>query len=466
MWNRSVSAMLLWFVLFFFGGGGGGSCVFTRKFDGLNFLKLFEISYDVSVKSKYSLIPYSFCFLLESLALSDSARLRVQSSLIYCTDLSFSCAAMDPRQHSVYPGSSERGRRSGERGRRIGRGSGERGKRSGSGESGSSSGGRRRGSEGSGGDGSVDTSMTQRRHILAQSIGTRLMPEFNAAAGCDDGVLFGSSLGGFDLELEESPLRYFGHCVQPEASPRPNPGRLFFRTPVGSPTRDDEVIVMDGVLVDNVSVSGPKRSSSFSNVGFVPACSTGSGGRNRYDFNRQMEPQVGRAVQGAGFNMQTPLTPTPRGLPICPPSHPGAIALGGAMTVPIKPHGYPYFMPQRPAAATTGPPPGFLARNQQLPPQPPQQQRTASTWPPKAAAAIPAGPPSSSAPKQPKTKPPAETKEPEETKPPAASSFAAPREAYTWPLTEEEDAYITDLLYTYTPSGRRRLPVFRSICPD
>ncbi|KAL5210777.1 hypothetical protein ABZP36_006400 [Zizania latifolia] len=369
---------------------------------------------------------------------------------------------MDPRQHSVYPGSGSSGRGSGERGRRSGRGSGERGRRSGSGESGSSSGGRRRGSEGSG-NGSVDTSMTQRRHISAQSMGTRLMPEFNAAAGGDDGRLFGSSLGGFDLELEESPLRYFRHCVQPEASQRPNLGRLFLRSPVGSPTRDDEVIVMDGVLVDNVSVSSPRRSSSsFSNVGFVPACSTGSCGRNRYDFNRQMEPQVGRAVQGAGFNMQTPLTP--RGLPICPPSHPGAIALGGAMTVPIRPHGYPYFMPQRPTAASTRPPPGFLARNQQLPPQPPQQQRTASMWPPKAAAAvIPAGPPSSSAPKQPETKPPAVTKEPEETKPPVASS-SAPREVYTWPLTEEEDAYITDLLYT--PSGRRRLPVFRSICPD
>lgn len=156
---------------------------------------------------------------------------------------------MDPRHSSVTPGNDS--------------GSGRRGRGSGSG---SGSGRRSRGSDRSG-DGSEDSSSrTRRSRLSAQSTGTRLMPAFDDAAGDGDGRILGSSSsspsGGLDLGLEEF------RRVQHEASRNPNLQRLLFHSsPVRQPTQDDEVIVMDGVLVDTTS---------------------GSGASGRYGLNRQV----------------------------------------------------------------------------------------------------------------------------------------------------------------------------------
>ncbi|KAF0911837.1 hypothetical protein E2562_012322 [Oryza meyeriana var. granulata] len=435
---------------------------------------------------------------------------------------------------------------------------------SGSGSGGRSSDRRARGSYGSG-DGSVDTSRTRRSHLSAQSTGTRLMPAFDDAAGDGDGRVLGSSSssssGGLNPGLEESTLGYNRHRVQYGVTQNPNLRRLLFHSsPVRQPTQDDEVIVMDGVLVDKTSASAPRRFSSSNDLGFAPASSSGSGASSRYGFDRQfsggndeprvvqpikrtsyeMEPQIGRPVQGTGFYMQRPLTPPPAprgfslfppslpvhgagaprgggafvpamipghpgpggGFPLFPPSLPGAGAPGGvgtivpamiaghpgpggfplfppslpgagpppgATVVPVRTPGLPHIPPPRatPTAASAGPPPGFTpqrlvrrANASERPPPPPppvaQQKRMEFSWPPKTAAAVtlPARAPESSAPKQPETEAP----------PASSSSAPSPREPFTWPLTEEEDELITNVLYG--PRNRRRLPVFRSIYPD
>uniref|UniRef100_J3LPA2 Uncharacterized protein n=1 Tax=Oryza brachyantha TaxID=4533 RepID=J3LPA2_ORYBR len=87
------------------------------------------------------------------------------------------------------------------------------------------------------------------------------MQDFNAAAGDGDGrdgFRASSSRwsGREDPGLEESTLGYNRHGVQHNASQNPNLGQ------------DDEVIVMDGVLVGNNSVSVPCYPS---NQGYVPA---------------------------------------------------------------------------------------------------------------------------------------------------------------------------------------------------
>uniref|UniRef100_A0A0E0D1F1 Uncharacterized protein n=1 Tax=Oryza meridionalis TaxID=40149 RepID=A0A0E0D1F1_9ORYZ len=429
---------------------------------------------------------------------------------------------MDPRHSSVTPGNDS--------------GSGRRGRGSGSG---SGSGRRSRGSDRSG-DGSEDSSSrTRRSRLSAQSTGTRRMLAFDDAAGDGDGRILGSSSsspsGGLDLGLEEF------RRVQHEASRNPNLQRLLFHSsPVRQPTQDDEVIVMDGVLVDTTS---------------------GSGASGRYGLNRQffdgkgdprvvrpikrtsyeMEPQIRRPAQGPGFYMQRPPTPppTPRGFPpplpppgagaprggsatpamipghpgafypFPPPSLPGVGPPRGGGAIPGLPAGFPfllrpppplpvpgvicrpppsppYFAPPpraTPTVSLAGPPPGFnpkrglIRRGEAItlpeserptppPPPPPlpptpvaQHKRTEFSWPPKTTAPavtlLTRAPPLSSAPKQ----------HPESEAPPLAPSSApSPREEFAWPLTDEEDELIINVLYG--PTNRRRLPVFRRICPD
>ncbi|KAL6594026.1 hypothetical protein ACP70R_048927 [Stipagrostis hirtigluma subsp. patula] len=121
------------------------------------------------------------------------------------------------------------------------------------------------GSNGNGVHSAVYTSSRRRRRMSSPSTGTRLMPQFNAAV---DGGGFGSSSssssGGLDLGLDESHNRQSRQRAHPEASPAPNhTGRLLLLSPAGSPaTTDDDVLIMDGVLVDN-NRSGARRSASF-----------------------------------------------------------------------------------------------------------------------------------------------------------------------------------------------------------
>lgn len=290
------------------------------------------------------------------------------------------------------------------------------------------------GDDGGGGSGgqSVDTSARRHRRMSAPSTGIRLMPAFNDAAGDDDGGSWGlssSSSGGLDLGPDASQPRYNRHRLYPEFSQMSNMGRLLFHgSALGSRTTDDDVLVMDGVLVANSSSSGPRRSSSFSDLGFVHAGYPGCSGR--YASNRQcsygkeescavppmnrrhseVELQNARPVQGAGVNMQA-------GRRTYHPLHPQSLSAAGLPTpAAIRPPAALYFTPPRATTTTT------------------TRARTpaGSSWPPK----------------RPEFKAPA---------------FRGA--TFTWPPTEEEDAFISQYLYGLHRAPLRRLPVFASICP-
>lgn len=148
------------------------------------------------------------------------------------------------------------------------------------------------GSDGSGGQ-SVDASARRRRRMSAPLTGTRLMLAFNAAAGDGYGgrssSSSSSSSGGLDLSLDEPHPRYSHHRVYPEFSPMSNMGRLLFHgSPLGSPTADDDVLVMDGVLVADGFSPGPRRYASFTDLGLVHTNSPGSGGSGRHGSSLQV----------------------------------------------------------------------------------------------------------------------------------------------------------------------------------
>lgn len=127
-------------------------------------------------------------------------------------------------------------------------------------------------SGGSGGDGnggrSVQTSSRRRRHLtLSSPTGTELSSEFDAAA---DGPGSGSSSSsaGPDLEVDVTPYRRSRSRNRfPEDSPTANNlGHLLLVSPVRSPaSTDDDVLIMDGVLVDSdpSTPSSARRSVSF-----------------------------------------------------------------------------------------------------------------------------------------------------------------------------------------------------------
>ncbi|KAJ1296915.1 hypothetical protein BS78_01G338300 [Paspalum vaginatum] len=114
------------------------------------------------------------------------------------------------------------------------------------------------GSHGNGGR-SAHTSSRRRGLMPSSPTGTPLMSEFNAAAdGGDSGS--SPSSGGRDVEPEESRFPHSRRSANSEASPTQNQvGLLLLLSPAGSPAAtDDEVLIMDGVLVDN----GPGTPSS------------------------------------------------------------------------------------------------------------------------------------------------------------------------------------------------------------
>ncbi|KAM3292195.1 hypothetical protein ACQJBY_036225 [Aegilops geniculata] len=269
------------------------------------------------------------------------------------------------------------------------------------------------GSGGSGGQ-SVDASARRRRRMSAPLTGTRLMLAFNAAAGDGYGGRSSSSSwsssGGLDLSLDEPHPRYSQHRVYPEFSPMSNMGRLLFHgSPLGSPTTDDDVLVMDGYLVADGFSPGPKRYASFTDLRLVHTNSPGSGGSGRHGSSLQfsygkescvarvmnprhseVELQRGRPVQSAGPNMQA----SPRTY------HPSLQAAGVA-TIPMRPPAAPYLTLTR-AATTT----------------------SATATPARAQAGF------SWTPKRPELKPP-----------------SVQRATFAWPPTEEENASISQCLY-------------------
>ncbi|XBI71698.1 hypothetical protein VPH35_065848 [Triticum aestivum] len=322
------------------------------------------------------------------------------------------------------------------------------------------------GSGGSGGQ-SVDASARRRRRMSAPLTGTRLMLAFNDAAGDGHGgrsSSSSSSSGGLDLSLDEPHPRYSHHRVYPEFSPMSNMGRLLFHgSPLGSPTTDDDVLVMDGVLVADGFSPGPKRYASFTDLRLVHTNSPGSGGSGRHGSSLQghfinqapmhgnlfflrlllwlalsgsihkmrvfrkfsygkescvvqamnprhseVELQRGRSVQSAGPNMQA----SPRTY------HP-SLQAAGVTTIPMRPPAAPYLTPPR-AATTT----------------------TATATPARAQASF------SWTPKRPESKAP-----------------SVQRATFAWPPTEEENASISQCLYGPRGAPQRRLPVFVSICP-
>uniref|UniRef100_M8CSW2 Uncharacterized protein n=1 Tax=Aegilops tauschii TaxID=37682 RepID=M8CSW2_AEGTA len=282
------------------------------------------------------------------------------------------------------------------------------------------------------------------------------MLAFNAAAGDGYGgrssSSSSSSSGGLDLSLDEPHPRYSQHRVYPEFSPMSNMGRLLFHgSPLGSPTTDDDVLVMDGYLVADGFSPGPKRYASFTDLRLVHTNSPGSGGSGRHGSSLQfsygkescvarvmnprhsedseqihqrdsapfatefyesdievVELQRGRPVQSAGPNMQA----SPRTY------HPSLQAAGVA-TIPMRPPAAPYLTPTR-AATTT----------------------SATATPARAQAGF------SWTPKRPELKPP-----------------SVQRATFAWPPTEEENASISQCLYGPRGAPQRRLPVFVSICP-
>lgn len=123
---------------------------------------------------------------------------------------------------------------------------------------------------GSGGDGnggrSVQTSSRRRRHLtLSSPTGTELSSEFDAAA---DGPGSGSSSSsaGPDLEFDVTPYRRSRNRVPEDSPTENNLGLLLLVSPVRSPaSTDDDVLIMDGVLVDSdpSTPSSARRSVSF-----------------------------------------------------------------------------------------------------------------------------------------------------------------------------------------------------------
>lgn len=282
------------------------------------------------------------------------------------------------------------------------------------------------GSGGSGGQ-SVDASARRRRRMSAPLTGTRLMLAFNAAAGDGYGGRSSSSSGGLDFSLDEPHPRYNHHRVYPEFSPMLNMGRLLFHgSPLGSPTTDDDVLVMDGVLVADGFSPGPRRYASFTDLGLVNTNSPGSGGSGRHGSSlvfsyakescvaRAMNPRHsevelprGRSVQGVCPNMQA-----------SPRTYHSSLQGAGVATIPMRPTAAPYLTPPRDVATTTT---ATTARAQ-----------AGFSW----------------TPKRPESKLP-----------------SVQRATFVWPPTEEENASISQCLYGPRGAPQRRFPVFVSICP-
>ncbi|KAF8728844.1 hypothetical protein HU200_018131 [Digitaria exilis] len=382
------------------------------------------------------------------------------------------------------------------------------------------------GSGGSGGDGnggrSVRTSSRRRRLTLSSTSGAELISEFDAAA---DGP--GSRSAGPALDVDEMPYRRSRsrYRANPEDSPTESQlGRLLLVSPVRSPaSTDDDVLIMDGVLVDSepstpssarhsaslVDDNGPsnRRSVSIADLVLVSSDSQGSSGggssarRNGgqvivrsalgaapSNIHQQAQgaapSNIHQQAQGAGGNnihhpaqgrrqqqqqqQEFPFPNFQRGPepPFQPIFHVGH---------------FPVANPYLAARGPPPPPPAFFtiprasyypvpAVNFQWspvypqPPPPPPSRRPVVIRDPNAGEG---GSSSSAPPAQPGAaskgtsaiKAPPAPKQPETQPPP-------PEQTFQYPPTPEEESAILKVLYGPSTSGRPRLPVFQDICPD
>ncbi|CAL4914602.1 unnamed protein product [Urochloa decumbens] len=316
--------------------------------------------------------------------------------------------------------------------------------------------------------------------------------------------LSSSTIPDLDLELDHN-----HHQVNPEYSPTPNLQRLRLVSPVLSPTTaEDDVLIMDGVLVDNglgtpSSVSrsvsfvdnglGNRRSASMSDLilvssGFHGSSGDGStrrsgyggqGSSNRWQaglFNLQQGPQFQLPAHNIqlgqhqlslpyGMHQQYPfhmnMTPPP---PYLSPWQPGPRAsytyAPAAVTVQPSAH-YNYNQ----LSGSGGVFPVDIRRPDgtplTLPPPPQPAQPPRRPVAPLVISAPPANRGRAPAPERPETQPPA----------PRVAGAAAPQaptaRAFSWPPTVEEESAIWYALHDTSGNRRRaRLPVFRGICSD
>ncbi|KAL6878397.1 hypothetical protein ACP4OV_012567 [Aristida adscensionis] len=344
------------------------------------------------------------------------------------------------------------------------------------------------GSNGNGGHSALHTYSRRQRRISSSSSGTSLMPQFNDAVDGGGSGSSSSSLssGRLDIGLDDSHNRH-RQRVRPETSPAPNHARrLLLLSPAGSPATDDDVLIMDGVLVEN-SESGTRRSASsfgirrsvpsmdnnasgtapsatlpaaFTDPGLVSSAGSpgSSSGGGRYNFNGQfarvqenlllalgaMEPRGMQTMRPRFSEMEWQSSwPAPfnmMGSPITPPRF-------------LTGFGLPIAVPRGlGAAATIRPPPSYFSA-------------PASYFTPTRVtvrAAMPAPSPPRTPPGSPSPPPPP----PLEPRPDTPPSSPPPQQtAFAWPPTAEEDASISARLYGPSAGARLRLPVFKDICP-
>ncbi|PUZ40890.1 hypothetical protein GQ55_9G458600 [Panicum hallii var. hallii] len=359
-------------------------------------------------------------------------------------------------------------------------------------------------SDGNGGS-SVHTSSRRRRLMSSSPTGTQLAA---ADGGGSRSSTPSSSSTGPDLEP---------HSRHPEDSPPNQVRRLLLISPVHSPAAtDDDVLIMDGVLVDNgagtpssarrsvsfVDNNGPSNRRSVSNSDLVlvssgsqryigAGSSGGSGGRRSCSSGQipqREEPRVTQAQrnrhsevgsqnrrrqhQGAGpSNINqgqefiNPLSMNQGQEFINPFSLPHYTSPYYGQWLPYYTYGPP-MVSIHPAGLYGGlfdirrhPPSGVNITHPdgtplQLPRPPPPP-------PPRGSTVVIAPPP---APEQPETQPPPPAPEQPETPPPPPQEPSA--QTFCWPPTAEETAAIEAVLYGPSTSGWNRLPVFKEICPD
>ncbi|KAG2540418.1 hypothetical protein PVAP13_9NG552300 [Panicum virgatum] len=355
------------------------------------------------------------------------------------------------------------------------------------------------GSDDNGGS-SMHTSSCRRRLMLSFPTGTQLATADGRGSGSSS-----SSSSSVSPDLDSHSLLLVSPACSPAAT-------------------DDDVLIMDGALVDNEpsSPSSARRPVSFNSLvlvssgsqGTISVESSGGSGGRRSGSNGQIthreEPRVTQAQrnrhsevgsphrhwqhQGAGlfninqgqeffnpfnnnrgqdfinpFNIQhgpafpihfpyyygqwLPGAPYYTYAPSMVAIHPTEL-YGGVFDIRrhppsgvniTHPDGTPLQLPQRPP---TLPQPPRGSRVLIAPPPAPEQPVTQPPLPP--------------APEQAETLPQPPAMEHPETPPPPPQESSA--QTLHWPPTAEEAAAIEDVLYG--PSARKRLPVFKEICPD
>ncbi|CAM0152795.1 unnamed protein product, partial [Urochloa decumbens] len=317
-----------------------------------------------------------------------------------------------------------------------------------------------------------------------------------------------------DLELDHS-----HHRVNPEDSPTPNLQRLRLVSPVHSPTTtEDDMLIMDGVLVDNGpdSPSNARRSVSFVHNGLGNRRSASMSDLILVSSSFQGS-RDGGSSRRSGYSAFTFAV-----LPVCrdprtagKPAPSITSSMGSSQQFPLPAHtiqqgqqqlsfSYPYNMQlpqhqQYPFHMNMTPPPPYLS------PWQPAGPRASYTYAPPAVTVQPSAhynysqlsgssgglpvdirrpdgtPLTLPAPAPPRrsvaplviSAPPANGRrapapERPETQPPAprVARAAAPR-AFSWPPTVEEESAIWYALHDTSGNKRRaRLPVFRGICSD